>query len=143
VWVISAVIAVVLVGIVGFFVWMGVRPHEEGRIIGIRHLPSMSNDSPQSAQWTDKTLIDAELSPRAHEICAKKQAEANQLNFTVVLISPMRRTLQTALCLFQNHPNFHNIRFILLPTAMEMMRHPDTISYENQTNLDYYNKMFP
>jgi len=50
----------------------------------------------------------------------------------------MRRTLQTALCLFQNHPNFSSIHFILLPTAMEMMANPGSISLENTTNLEYY-----
>jgi len=33
------------------------------KIIGIRHFESMSNAAPTSTQWTDKTLIDAELTP--------------------------------------------------------------------------------
>ena len=61
----------------------------------------------------------------------------------MVIVSPMRRTLQSAYCVFKTHPNFDKMKFILVPSAMEMMRHPDTISYENHTNLNYYRNLFP
>ena len=55
----------------------------------------------------------------------------------------MRRTLQTAYCLFNLHPNFYEMKFILVPSAMEMMKHPDSISKEDQFNLNYYRHLFP
>ena len=43
------------------------------KIFGIRHFESMSNAAPTSTQWTDKTLIDAELTPNGLRQCAKKR----------------------------------------------------------------------
>ena len=45
----------------------------------------------------------------------------NQLKVHTVLVSPLRRTLQTTLNVFKNHPDFENIKFVLVPEMRESM----------------------
>ena len=42
-------------------------------------------------------------------------------NIKTVLISPLRRALQTAHLLFKDHPNFSEIKFIVHPMLRENM----------------------
>jgi broad specificity phosphatase PhoE len=72
-----------------------------------------------SGQFTD--LIDTPLTELGIQQCSDKQAIANELDFEIVLISPMRRTIQTAYYMFKEHPNFDSIRFILVPNAHETL----------------------
>jgi phosphohistidine phosphatase SixA len=51
--------------------------------------------------------------------CEEGQKEANSLKVHTVFVSPLRRALQTAYHLFKNHPNFSNIKFIIVPKAKE------------------------
>ena len=42
-------------------------------------------------------------------------------NLEVILVSPLRRTLQTAYNLFKEHPNFKNIKVVLEPNLREQL----------------------
>ena len=43
------------------------------------------------------------------------------MNYKVVYVSPLRRTLMTAMHMFKNHPNKDNIQFKVLPVVTEAM----------------------
>ena len=68
-----------------------------------------------------KELRDAPLSQLGIEQCEQVQNIANSLNVEVVAISPLRRALETAYHIFKNHPNFENIKFIMLPNLREAL----------------------
>ena len=40
----------------------------------------------------------------------------------IVYVSPMQRTLQTAYQVFKDHPNFENIKFVLVPDLKEHLK---------------------
>ena len=42
-------------------------------------------------------------------------------NIKVVLVSPLFRALQTAYNMFYNHPNFKQIKFVMLPDLREIL----------------------
>ena len=66
-------------------------------------------------------LIDAGLTSKGIEEAVEKQNYANQIDFTLVYVSPMRRTIQTAYFLFKEHPAFDKIKFVLAPLARETL----------------------
>ena len=51
----------------------------------------------------------------------------NDIDFRVVFVSPMRRTMQTASNIFKSHPNLANIKFIVLPLAREVMKNTNDL----------------
>jgi broad specificity phosphatase PhoE len=59
------------------------------------------------------------LTPKGRQQCTDKEELVNQIDFEVVYVSPMRRTLESAFILFKEHPNFQKIKFVLLPVARE------------------------
>jgi S-ribosylhomocysteine lyase LuxS involved in autoinducer biosynthesis len=72
--------------------------------------------------------------PGLHTI-GKMQAESNQehvnsVNYRVVFVSPMQRTLQTCIHLFKNHPNKQDIRFIVLPIIREVLETSNDIAHD-------------
>lgn len=66
-----------------------------------------------------KDLRDAHLSALGLQQWEKAQSIANQLNVHTVMVSPLRRALETAYHTFKNHPNFENIKFVLVPNLRE------------------------
>ncbi|CAI2373423.1 unnamed protein product [Moneuplotes crassus] len=88
-----------------------------------------------------KDLRDAPLSDLGLQQCKEAQPMANRLDVGYVFVSPMKRALETAYNVFLSHPNFDNIKFIVLPMLKEAidttcdipMNIKDTIS-------DYRNK---
>ena len=49
-----------------------------------------------------------------------------------MLISPLRRAMQTAALLFKDHPKWDSIKFIVMPKAKESLEGPDNVP----TNID-------
>mmetsp|Transcript_29735 Transcript_29735/g.36903 ORF Transcript_29735/g.36903 Transcript_29735/m.36903 type:complete len:186 (-) Transcript_29735:223-780(-) len=73
------------------------------------------------ALMKDPKIIDPDLHP-----VGVAQSEANApkmaaINFKYVLVSPMKRALQTCIHMFKTHPNRENIRFIVEPWFHEIM----------------------
>jgi broad specificity phosphatase PhoE len=64
-------------------------------------------------------LRDAPLSQLGIDQCLEAQQIANKLTVEVILVSPLRRTLETAYHTFKEHSNFENIEFILTPNLRE------------------------
>lgn len=80
--------------------------------------------------------------PGLHEI-GKMQAESNQdhvnkVNFKVVFVSPMQRTLQTCIHLFKNHPNKKDIRFVVLPIIREVLETANDIALDFEHIVEKY-----
>ena len=70
---------------------------------------------------TKKELRDAPLSQLGIKQWEKAQSVANSLKVEVVVVSPLRRAIETAYYVFKTHPNFENIKFILLPKLREAL----------------------
>ena len=70
----------------------------------------------------DTVLLDCPLSDLGIIQCQEAQPLANSLiGIKTVLISPLRRALQTAYLVFKDHPNFQSIKFIVHPMLRENM----------------------
>jgi len=54
--------------------------------------------------------------------CLAAQKNINEIDIRVVFVSPLQRTLQTAIEMFKEHPNLKNIKFIVLPLCREILR---------------------
>ena len=67
------------------------------KIVSIRHCQSKANVVseliPAKEQNLLRSLIDTELSDFGIDQCESKQPEVNEIDFEIVLVSPMRRTL--------------------------------------------------
>ncbi len=86
----------------------------------------------------DPTLFD----PCLHEV-GILQAESNQehvnaVNFKVVFVSPLQRTLQTCIHLFKNHPNKSNIHFVVLPIIREVLETSNDIALDIDLIVEKY-----
>ena len=80
--------------------------------------------------FNDPSLIDPELHP-----VGIMQAEAGQtavigIDWEVVFVSPMQRTMMTTIHMFKNHPNKANIRFVVLPIVRECMNTTNDIAID-------------
>lgn len=111
---------------------------ENSRVIIIRHANSIFNKKWHEVEQgiesgelqsdaflevvKDYDLLDCPLSDLGEQQCAEASPMAHQLmNIKTVLISPLRRALQTAHLLFKDHPNFSEIKFIVHPMLRENM----------------------
>lgn len=86
----------------------------------------------------DPTIHD----PGLHDI-GVLQSESNQelvnpVNFTVVFVSPLQRTLQTCIHLFKNHPNKKSIRFVVLPIIREVLETSNDIALDIEHIVEKY-----
>ena len=65
---------------------------------------------------SDPSGVDPELvEPTGFEQAEANAEQVNSLNVKYVWVSPMLRTMQTAVHMFKGHPNLANIRFIVEP----------------------------
>lgn len=80
--------------------------------------------------------------PGLHEIgiiqAETNQSHVNAINFKVVFVSPLQRTLQTCIHLFKNHPNKKDIRFIVLPVAREVLETSNDIAHHIDEIIEKY-----
>jgi len=57
----------------------------------------------------DPSMIDAKLSDEGIGQCLEASILAKRFDFKALMISPMRRTLETAYYMFKDHPNFKDM----------------------------------
>ncbi|CAI2375535.1 unnamed protein product [Moneuplotes crassus] len=69
--------------------------------------------------WHDDIFRDSPLSDFGIEQCKHTAQFAEQFDIDMVLISPMRRTLQTAHYLLRNHPQKDEIKYVVHPGIRE------------------------
>lgn len=55
-----------------------------------------------------------------------------------VLVSPMERALQTAIHMFANHKNVHQIKFIVTPLLREWLQCSSDLSSDVVTKMEKY-----
>mmetsp|Transcript_2928 Transcript_2928/g.4970 ORF Transcript_2928/g.4970 Transcript_2928/m.4970 type:complete len:93 (+) Transcript_2928:256-534(+) len=64
-------------------------------------------------------------------------------NLKYVLVSPLRRCLQTAYYLFCEHPNFEKVKFILDPNLREHLHSPCDVGKDIQKSLAEFRELIP
>ena len=78
------------------------------------------------------SLVDPELHPIGFLQCEAQHEVVNSIDWQVVFVSPMQRTLMTAIHMFKEHPNKGGIQFIVLPLVTEV------IQYMSDTCIDCF-----
>ena len=72
-------------------------------------------------------LIDTRLTELGRNQCIQQQPLLNKFDLnTVVLCSPMRRTIETACCLLASHPKKEQLVIRLVPELKESLLSADT-----------------
>ena len=127
----------------------------ESQVILVRHAKSAYNlvytnacvkgasDDELKNLSADKQFRDCELSQEGFEQWAKEAKLIYNINVHTVFVSPLRRTLQTAVNLFKSHPNFESIKFILLPIAKEAIEGTDDLPWNIDSILSEFEGEFP
>ncbi|CAI2376925.1 unnamed protein product [Moneuplotes crassus] len=127
---------------------------ESSRVLLLRHGKSQSNqenddllasehtDEDVKALTTKLDLIDCSLSEKGFAQCEETQPLANLLNVKHVIVSPLRRALETAHNVFKNHPNFENIKFTLLPVMKECIVSTDDLPGNILKRVKDYTEIF-
>ena len=73
------------------------------------------------AERTSKYLVDSLLTDAGVKKIEEIWPLARELDFEVIMVSPLRRAIQTAFHVFKVNPNFKNLKFILAPLSRESM----------------------
>lgn len=111
----------------------------------IRHGESKYNSAKEEAikkgdkyscYWR-KDLIDCELTELGIQQAKEAGEKLRDLNISLVLVSPLRRALQTAFYAFENHPN--KPKFKAIPLAREIV----ASSCNFPSNIEDLQKEFP
>ena len=78
---------------------------------------------PKLAYWLDtqfsQDLIDCKLSEKGIEQCQEASKHAREMDFTQIVVSPLRRTMETAYYVFKDHPNFKKMKVVVEPIIRE------------------------
>ena len=71
--------------------------------------------------YFDISLKDAPLSKGGIQQCLDSDTKTylEQLDFTTIVVSPLRRCLQTAYYLLKDHPKFNDMQFVVMPYCRE------------------------
>ena len=92
---------------------------------------------------SDLNFLDPELSEDGIEQ-ANKQAEVAKLTeFTTVLVSPLRRALETAYLLFKDTNYFNSLKFVIVPILREQIYSVAEIPQNFQITFDEYQQKLP
>ena len=67
---------------------------------------------------------------------------ANTIDVHTVFVSPLRRALQTAYYVFWNHPNFDDIKFIVVPKLKEGLKTCSDIPNNIYETIEEFSKKF-
>ena len=82
--------------------------------------------------YADENLVDAKLTAEGIEQCRIAAKHAAEIDFRTIIVSPLRRTMETAYHVFKDHPNFSKIKFELEPTIREKIGISGDIPLSNQ-----------
>lgn len=89
-----------------------------------------------------KDLRDAQLSKLGMQQWELSQALTNGINVGYVLMSPLRRAVETAYHMFKTHPSFDKIQFIIVPYMREAVDTVWDIPVNIQDIIDEYKLKF-
>ena len=98
-----------------------------------------------SSAWYEPELIDAELSEEGIEQCLQSETKnilAN-MTFKCVVVSPMRRAIQTAHYLLRDRPDYADILFLINPLCREHLHTSGDIPQSYTEMVAYAQSLFP
>lgn len=75
----------------------------------------------------DLLLLDPDLSQKGSEMAKTTSSKYSKFPIEIVFVSPLRRAMQTCEAIFQNHPNYKNIKFIVHPLLRELLNNSNDI----------------
>lgn len=126
------------------------------QVILLRHAKSVSNCKRQAIKAVkgfdkstiikvrvDKELRDSPLSEIGIEQCEKVQDSFNNIKVHTVLVSPLRRALQTAYHVFKSHPNFNKIKFVVVPKMREIINTTQSFPANIDTSIEELSQLIP
>ncbi|CAI2377197.1 unnamed protein product [Moneuplotes crassus] len=127
---------------------------ETSQVLIQRHAMSMANESyaqikdhsnfEELSKWIcDPTLRDPRLSETGHHQCREARPLVNSLKIHTVFVSPLRRTLETAYLIYHAHPDFENIRFIVLPVIRESLNTSSDIPSDVDQVIEEFRELIP
>lgn len=127
---------------------------ESCQVLIQRHAMSMANESyaqikdhsnfEELSKWIcDPTLRDPRLSETGHHQCREARSLVNSLKIHTVFVSPLRRTLETAYLTYRTHPDFENIRFIVLPAIRESLNTSSDIPSDIDQVIEEFRELIP
>ena len=68
---------------------------------------------------SNRDFVDPGINDIGRAQCESGSQHINQIDFQVVFTSPMRRTIETTIELFKNHPKKAEIKFVVCPIFKE------------------------
>lgn len=97
---------------------------KKAKYLFIRHAHSTGNEGYElhgAESWSMEKLIDAKVTDFGEQQCYQSATKEylTQIPFDTVLVSPLRRCIQTANYLLKDHPRFNEIKFIIVPYIRE------------------------
>ena len=90
-------------------------------------------------------LIDAEISEKGISDCERSVTRTylQQMDLQCVIVSPLRRCMQTAYHLLKDHPSFSTIQFVLLPYCREHLHTSGDVPLPLSTSQELARSLFP
>ena len=125
------------------------------QVILLRHAESKYNEELASllkVEHTEEDEVrvktkrenrDSSLTQLGIKQCEIAAEIAKKLNVQIVLVSPMKRTLQTAYHVFKNHPNYSSIEFIVVPKLKEWLGSVADIPKDTIKVIKHFQEKFP
>lgn len=93
-------------------------------------------------QIKNSHIVDAQLHQDGIKQAQNQQELLNSFNFSKVLVSPHRRTIQTAVNVLKSHPQLKDgITFTLFPMAKEILNNANDLPVGQKTLIDFTNKI--
>jgi len=77
--------------------------------------------------YFDRAFIDVSLCHFGESQSIAARSIVEKLPLKYVIVSPLKRALQTAKLMFETHPNRKNMKFIVNPHIRELIMYPDAI----------------
>lgn len=120
----------------------------EQKVFIVRHGQSLCNIIEDHPVWgrlhtTALWFVDAKLTDDGRGMCMKNHAHIDLPDLEVVLMSPLRRAMETTYTLFGQHPNFDKIKFVLIPGMHEKLESVCDIPSPVNETLIYARSKFP
>ncbi|CAI2369068.1 unnamed protein product [Moneuplotes crassus] len=127
----------------------------EGQVYLVRHAKSLYNEKKRVLEEKggseevirntaiDLTMKDCGLSEAGLEEIKSLKKEVNALDIGIVLISPMRRSFETAYNLLKSHPNLSKIVFKVTPEIRGGMRATSGLVTDISKIIDDYKEKLP
>ena len=72
-------------------------------------------------------LVDPALHSKGIQQAIGARSDIASLNIKYIFVSPLRRALQTCTELFKEHPNLHNMKFIVHPLLIEILNNANDL----------------